>query len=338
MRTPAGTPRRTLVWLPLATTLLALLAAGCGRGDEAGAPSRLRLAHIYDVSAPTHACGAAELARAVDAADVGLTVTVYSGAQLGSEAELLEQVVTGQLEMAIAGPSFLATWHAPIGAFDAAYAFEDVDHLMEVVDGPIGQELWTALRERHGMRVLDTWYYGARHITSRRPVRRPEDLKGFRLRMPDARVWLATGEALGASPTPIAFTEVYMALQQGIADGQENPIPTIHAMGFHEVQTHLNLTRHIQSSTQTIIAERVWERLSSDQQDALAQAARAARQQVRACIERGDEELVAAWRNDGALRIVEDVDVDAFRARARQRFSSGFEFSPLYNRIVERAY
>lgn len=322
----------------LAAALIVIVATACGSGTNEDAPSRLRLAHIYDVSAPTHACGAAPLAQMVNDAGVGLEVTVYSGAQLGSEAELLEQLVTGQLEMAIAGPSFLATWHPPVGAFDAAYAFEDVDHLMEVVDGAIGQELWDALRERHGMRVLDTWFYGERHITSRRPVRRPEDLKGFRLRMPDARVWLATGEALGASPTPIAFTEVYMALQQGIADGQENPIPTIHAMGFHEVQTHLNLTRHIQSSTQTLMAERIWQRLTPQQQDTLVEAARASRQQVRACIERGDEQLVAAWRKDGALQIVEDIDIAAFRDRARQRFSTGFDFSELYTRIVQRSY
>lgn len=317
---------------------LAMLWTACGPAADPGAPSRLRLAHIYEVSAPTHACGAEEFSREVNAADVGLHVTVYSGAQLGSEAELLEQLATGQLEMAIAGPSFLATWHAPIGAFDAAYAFEDVEHLMEVAGGSIGQELWNELRQGHGMRVLDTWFYGERHITSRRPVRRPEDLRGFRLRVPDARVWLATGEALGASPTPIAFTEVYMALQQGIADGQENPIPTIQAMGFHEVQTHLNLTRHIQSSTQTLVAEPVWERLSAGQQGALVAAARTARQHVRECIERGDQRILEQWRKDGAMQIVGDVDVGAFRDRARQRFSTGFAFSDLYNRIVARNY
>lgn len=327
-----------ITYLVLILAPASMLWTACGPAAEPGAPSRLRLAHIYEVSAPTHACGAVEFAREVNAADVGLDVAVYSGAQLGSEAELLEQLATGQLEMAIAGPSFLATWHPPIGAFDAAYAFEDVDHLMEVADGAIGRELWEELRQRHGMRVLDTWFYGERHITSKRPVRRPEDLRGFRLRMPDARVWLATGEALGASPMPIAFTEVYMALQQGIADGQENPIPTIQAMGFHEVQTHLNLTRHIQSSTQTLIAEPVWLRLSSGQQDAMRAAALAARQQVRDCIERGDLRIVEQWRRNGALQIVEDVDVDAFRVRARQRFSTGFAFSDLYNRIVQRNY
>jgi TRAP-type transport system periplasmic protein len=326
-----------VIWcgLGLGTGLILLLLAGCGERRDNGV-TRLRLAHIYDLRAPTHACGATEVARMVEEADVGLEVTVYPAAQLGNEGELLEQLATGQLEMAIAGPSFLATWHELIGAFDAAYAFDDVDHLLEVANGPIGQGLWDTLRERHGMRVLHTWFYGERHITARKPVRRPEDLRGFRLRMPDARVWLATGEALGASPMPMAFTEVYMGLQQGIADGQENPITTIQAMGFHEVQSHLNLTRHIQSSTQLLIAERIWPRLNEPQRAAIKEAARAAGIEVRTCIERGDEEILAQWREDGALQIVEDVDVEAFRARARKHFSSGHAFSELYGRIHGR--
>jgi TRAP-type transport system periplasmic protein len=311
---------------------LILIGAGCGQGSDS-AMVRLRLAHIYDLRAPTHACGAMEVARLIREADVGLEVTVYPAAQLGSEAELLEQLATGQLEMAIAGPSFLATWHEPIGAFDAAYAFEDAEHMLRVANGALGEGLWDALRDRHGIRVLHTWFYGERHVTARKPVRRPEDLRGFRLRMPDARVWLATGEALGGSATPIAFAEVYMALQQGIADGQENPITTIQAMGFHEVQTHLNLTRHIQSSTQLLIAERVWQRLNEAQRAALTEAARAAGREVRTCIERGDAEILARWRAEGTMQIIDDVDVDAFRARARKHFQTGFVFSELYGRI-----
>jgi tripartite ATP-independent transporter DctP family solute receptor len=279
-----------------------------------------------------------EVARLVKEANVGLEIAVYPAAQLGTEGELLEQLATGQLEMAVAGPSFLATWHEPIGAFDAAYAFDDADHMLEVANGAVGDGLWEELREKHGMRVLHTWFYGERHVTARKPVRRPEDLRGFRIRMPDARVWLATGEALGGSPTPIAFTEVYMALQQGIADGQENPITTIKAMGFHEVQSHLNLTRHIESSTQLLIAERVWGRLSVAQQEALESAARAAGIEVRDCIERGDREILSEWRERGTMEIVEDVDVEAFRARARAHFASGYTFSELYGRIYRREY
>ncbi len=317
---------------PLIAALAGLLS-GCGQPAAPGQPIRLRLAHVYEVSSPTHVFGTAHLGERLAAADVGLEVTVFPAAQLGNEAELLEQLVAGELELAVAGPSFLAMWHPPIGAFDAAYAFRDLDHMLEVARGEIAAPLWNELRGRYGVRVLDTWVYGARHITSNRPIRHPDDLRRFRLRLPGARVWQASGQSLGASPMPIAFSEVYMALQQGIADGQENPVPTILAMGFHEVQEYLNLTGHIQSSVQILINERVWRRLDEHQRKALSAAVRELGDEVYAGTERREREILERWRQSGAMRIVEDVDVESFRERAREFFDQGFEFSELYRRI-----
>jgi len=193
---------------------------------------------------------------------------------------------------------------------------------------------WDELRKRYGVRVLDTWAYGSRHITSNTPIRHPDDLDGFRLRLPAARVWQASGEALGASPMPISFSEVYLALQQGIADGQENPVPVIKAMGFHEVQEYLNLTGHIQSSVQILMNERAWQRLDADQQAALLKTVRELGKEVyRGTIE-DEKKLVQQWQQDGTMQIVDDVDVEAFRMRAHEYFSSGFAFSELYNRIT----
>lgn len=310
------------------------LVAGCGPQGGADHGVRLRLAHVYELTAPTHAFGAARLPERLAAAGQGLEVVVFPAAQLGREAELLEQLVAGEVEMAIAGPSFLAMWHEPIGVFDAAYAFRDTDHILEVSRGPVAQPLWDELRERYGVRVLDTWFYGLRHITSNRPIRHPDDLRGFRLRLPDASVWQANGHALGASPMPIAFAEVYLALQQGIADGQENPVPTIQAMGFHEVQRFLNLTGHIQSSTQMLIAERVWQRLDHGQRETLQSAVRELGDEVRAGIERDEREILERWRSRGVLEVVEDVDVEAFRRRARAYFAQDFAFSRLYRAIT----
>lgn len=310
------------------------LLAGCRAEGDAARTPRLRLAHVYELSAPSHAFGAAQLPQKLAERGVALEVAVFPAAQLGREAELLEQMVAGELEMAIAGPSFLAMWHEPIGLFDAAYAFRDTDHLLEVARGPEAQSMWDELRERYGVRVLDTWFYGLRHLTSNRPIRNPDDLTGFRLRMPDARIWQASGQALGASPMPIAFSEVYLALQQGIADGQENPISTIQAMGFHEVQRYLNLTGHIQSSIQILIAERVWRRLDEEAREALSSAVGDLGAEVRDGIETSEREILNRWRSHETLEVIEDVDVDAFRGRARARFSQGFAFSELYREIT----
>lgn len=314
--------------------VLAGWLAGCPSPRAPGGPVRLRLAHVYEVKSPTHAYGTAHLAQRLSETGAGLEVSVFPAAQLGSEAELLEQLVAGELELAIAGPSFLAMWYPEIGAFDAAYAFRDLDHMLQVAHGELMQPLWEELRRRYGVRVLDTWVYGARHITSNRPVRHPDDLRGFRLRLPAARVWQASGEALGASPMPVAFAEVYMALQQGMADGQENPVPTIQTMGFHEVQKYLNLTGHIQSSIQILVNERVWQRLNAGQQQALLRTLRELGREVQAGTEREEREILADWRERQVLQVVDDVDVEAFRRRAREYFEEGFPFSALYRAIT----
>jgi len=307
---------------------------GCGEPPSAEGHLRLKMGHVYDVRSPTHHYGTADLGQRIREAGVGLDVTVFPSAQLGSEEELLEQLVAGELDIAIAGPSFLAMWHPPLGVFDAAYAFRDLDHMLEVARGEIMAAHWEQLRVQYGVRVLDTWAYGARHITSNRPIRAPEDLKGFRLRLPGAKTWQASGEAMGASPMPISFGEVYLALQQGIADGQENPVPVIRAMGFHEVQKYLSQTGHIQSSIQILISERTWNRLTSDQQQALTTVIRELGEDVYRGTVEEEQELLEDWRRTGTLTIVDDVDVPAFRERSRQFFSSGYAFSELYLSIT----
>jgi TRAP-type C4-dicarboxylate transport system substrate-binding protein len=184
--------------------------------------------------------------------------------------------------------------------------------------------------------VLGTWAYGARHITANRPIRTPEDLSGFRLRMPGAKVWQESGAALGASPMPMAFSEVYMALQQGIADGQENPVPVIYSMGFHEVQKFLILTGHIQSSIQILINERVWQTLSQKEQAALTNAVQSLGVEVLAGIRQQEAELLDKWRQDGTMTIIDDCDVAAFRRRSRTYFANGFPFSDLYREITSQ--
>lgn len=316
----------------LAVLLLVLLAA-CQPNSASDGRLTLKMAHVYEVRSPTHHYGVQHLSERLDRLGTGLSVTAFPAGQLGSEEELLEQLVAGELELAIAGPSFLAMWHPPLGVFDAAYAFRDMDHMLEVARSPLMAQHWDALRIKYGVRVLDTWAYGTRHITSHRPVRSPEDLRGLRLRLPSARIWQASGEALGASPMPIPFGEVYMALQQGIADGQENPIPVIRAMGFHEVQSYLNLTAHNQSSIQVLISEKAWQRLQPQQQESLLHVIRELGEEVYQGTLQEEQQLLEEWQQSDTLEIVRDVDVDALRERCSEYFADGFPFSALYRMI-----
>lgn len=327
---------RKLLFRISAFTMLLISLCGCHSESGANQPLRLRMAHVYEVSAPTHAYGTAHLAERLQQGASDLNVTVYPAAQLGSEAELLEQLVAGELDLAISGPSFLAMWHPPLGVLDAAYASRDLDQMLETANGEQMAAHWDELRKQYDVRVLDTWAYGSRHITSNKPIRSPADLDGFRLRLPAARIWQASGAALGASPMPISFAEVYLALQQGIADGQENPVPVIKAKGFHEVQKCLNLSGHIQSSIQILMNERTWQRMNEQQQAALSKAVKDLGKEVRRGLVEDEQKLIEEWRQDGTMQIVDDVDVDAFRSRAREYFASGFAFSALYNEITSK--
>ena len=317
-------------------TILVISLCGCQPEDTTDRPRRLRMAHVYEVSAPTHAYGAAYLSDRLQQATTDLDVMVYPASQLGSESELLEQLVAGELDLAISGPSFLGMWHPPLGVLDAAFASRDLNQTLETARGKDMAPHWDELRKRYDIRVLDTWAYGSRHITSNIPIRHPDDLNGFRLRLPASRIYQASGKAMGASPMPISFSEVYLALQQGIADGQENPVPVIKAKGFHEVQKCLNLTGHIQSSVQILMNERAWQRLGADQQAALLKTVRQLGEEVHRGLVEDEKRLIQQWRDDGTMQIVDDVDVDAFRNRAREFFSSGFPFSELYNRITSK--
>ena len=321
-------------WMRSLPLIAAALLGGCHAEQADDTQLTLRMAHVYEVTAPTHAYGTQLLSQRLREKTDALGVTVYPASQLGTETELLEQLVAGELDLAITGPSFLAMWHPPIGVLDAAFASRDLDQMLEIARSDEMAPEWEQLRKEYGVRVLDTWAYGSRHLTSNTPIRHPNDLTGFRLRSPAARIYQASGKALGASPTPIAFSEVYLALQQGIADGQENPVPVIKSMGFEEVQKYLNLTGHIQSSLQILVNEQTWQRLTHDQQNALLESIQELGNEVYEGLIQDEEELIEQWRQDGTMSIVDDVDVDAFRERCQTYFAEGFEFSEVYKRIT----
>ena len=162
------------------------LLGGCESENATDKPLMLRMAHVYEVTAPTHAYGTELLSKRLREKTSDLDVTVYPAAQLGSESELLEQLVAGELDLAITGPSFLGMWHPPIGVMDAAFASRDLDHMLEIAASDEMAPEWDELRKKYDLRVLATWAYGSRHLTSNVPIRHPDDLDGFRLRMPGA--------------------------------------------------------------------------------------------------------------------------------------------------------
>ena len=231
--------------------------------EPAGEEATLSFAHVLAEAQPWHQCGALAFEESILESGTGLDLELFPAAQTHADTlEQLDAIDSGNLDITWATPAQLGTRLSALDVFDAAYLFDDADHMMGAIQSEPAEELWDELRDEHGMRVIGAGYYGTRHLTSNNEVTTPDDMAGQQLRVLDAPLWQTNGVALGANPTAVAFGELYLALQQGVADAQENPLPVIEAEGFDEVQDYVHLTGHVVAMMAVVIAEDTWETLS----------------------------------------------------------------------------
>ncbi|OOC54846.1 MULTISPECIES: sialic acid TRAP transporter substrate-binding protein SiaP [Nocardiopsis] len=303
----------------------ALALTACGGDGSADEGLTLTFANSYPEDHPHTRCGIDLVAEHVAGADAGFSVETFPNSQLGNNTETFASVMSGDIDMDVQGSAALGASYEPIGVLDAAYAFRDADHLFSYFDSERSQKLKDGFEESTGAKILDVWYFGDRHFTADKPIREPGDLQGLRMRFPDSPIYLANAEALGAEPTTVAFEEVYLALQQGTVDGQENPIPTIDGDNFVEVQSHISLTGHQVGSQMIVVSGQTWDALSAEQQKVLQEAVSTVREENRACIEEAEKQILEEWRTENAIEIVDDVDVETFRAQVREYFAQNLE-------------
>lgn len=322
----------------LGTVVLALAVpltlAACGPGE--GETRTLRLAHSYTGTQPQTTCGAEVIEEVVDAADVGLDIEVYGSSQLGGDADRIPAVVSGDIDIDIQGASALGAVYGPLGIIDGAYVFEDGQQLSDFISGDASQEMRDAFKEVSGVTILGAWSAGARHFTANTPIREPEDLSGLRMRFPNSAQFLMNARALGARPTEVAYEEIYLALQQGLVDGQENPIVNIDSSNLAEVQDYLSLSGH-QLNSNLIVIGPDWDELTPEQQEVLQGAVDEAVAQVSECVAQTEEAVLQEWRSGGDMEVVDDVDVEAFRSRTVDYFDENLsgDTLELYRQIQE---
>lgn len=339
--------RRRLVAVSL-TSLLAVAACGGDSDDTSNASGdtggggetvELSFANSYPDEHPHNACGAFVVRDTLAEGDSGLDVEVFSNSQLGGDADRFTSVASGDIDIDIQGSSAISASFPEIGALDAAYAFDGPDAMFEFVDSEAFEGVKERMLEQTGVRILDAWYFGMRHFTANEPIREPADFEGLRMRFPDTPQYLANAEALGATAVPVAFEEVFLALQQGTIDGQENPIPTIQSLNLPEVQSHVSLTGHQVGSVMAIVSEETWQSLSEEQQQALEDTISEVREGDRQCIEDAEAELVEQWQSEGTMEVVDDVDVETFSEQAEEYFLENYDGATLelYQQIREMA-
>lgn len=266
-----------------------------------------------------------------------IQVQIFPASQLGTEQELLEGVQLGTVHMFEGSTGAVGRFLPDLEAFAAPYIWRDLDHMLKVVRGPIGQELAERLVKAKGMRVLDFgWLFGNRYLTTKnKAIYKPEDLKGMKIRVQPTAIYLETIKAMGANPTTMDFKEVYLGLQSGVIDGQENPPFVIYNNKFFEVQKFLMLTAHITQNQAIVINDKFYQGLSPEFRRILTEAAIEAGNFQNDLVLKSEKADLDRLKEKG-MTIVQP-DVKAFREATKDVWKKVSEkWEPgLYERIQE---
>jgi tripartite ATP-independent transporter DctP family solute receptor len=248
--------------LRFARFVLVAAALSVASGVAVAQPVKLKWAHVYETSEPYHKWSVWAADEIKKRTGGRYDIAVFPASQLGKETDINQGLQLGTVDMIISGLSFAARTMPRIGVGYYPYTFRDGDHLVSWAKSGAFKELTDEYRQKTGIQITAMTYYGARHTTSNRDFNDCAGMKGLKIRVPDVPAYMALPKSCGANPTPIAFAEVYLALQNGTVEAQENPLTTIEAKKFYEVQKNVILTGHIVDSLATQVAPHVWTKLS----------------------------------------------------------------------------
>lgn len=298
------------------------------------AAETLKFAHVYETAHPLHQA-ALQAAKLLEERTGGrLKMEVFPASSLGKEAALNEGLSLGTVDVIYTGAGFAGSIYGPISISDFPFTLRNLNHWRAYIGSDLFRELSRAYSEAaSGNEIWAVSYYGSRHVTANKPVLSPADMKGLKIRVPNAPAYVLFPKAVGANPTPMAFSEVYLALQQKVVDAQENPLPTIQAKKFYEVQSDINLTGHITNSTFTVVSGVRLSRLSDADKAALREVLNETADWVTDQIVQSESELADWFRAQGVT--VNKVDRAPFIAAVAPEYGKGglpFEQS-VYERL-----
>ena len=294
--------------------LIATLIAACAAltvAAPATAQTKLKWAHVYEASEPYHKWSVWAADEIKKRTNGKYDIQVYPASSLGKETDINQGLALGTVDMIISGPSFAARSLPRLGIAYYPFIFKDADHLLAYSKSEVFKEMVDQYRAKTGIQMTAYTYYGARHTTSNRAFTDCAGMKGLKIRVPDVPVYMATPKSCGANPTPIAFAEVYLALQNGTVEAQENPLTTIEAKKFFEVQKHIMLTGHIVDGLVTQVGPHVWSKLSDAEKKLFTDVTQEAAAKATADIKKRESELTDEFKKKG-LNIVQ-VDRAGFQ-------------------------
>jgi len=299
-----------------------LLAGAAAPFGIAHAQTKLKWAHVYETSEPYHKWSVWAADEFKKRTNGKYEIQVFPASSLGKESDINQGLQLGTVDIILTGASFAAN----AGNFPRLavsyypFTFRDADHVIKYSKSDVFKELAEGYKKSSGGNTVTALtYYGARHATSNKLFKNCDEMKGIKMRVPDAPAYTALPRACGANPTPIAFAEVYLALQNGTVDAQENPLPTIEAKKFYEVQKNIILTGHIADALLTVIAPGPMSKLSPAEQKILTEVTQEAAEKATNDIRKREGELVDEFKKKG-INVV-TVDRNDFQQRVLKAFT-----------------
>lgn len=322
--------------------VLAVVLSGCSSKAPAGQqqgsstgdkPVVLKLGHVNS-DKDLWQDGSLKFAELVSQKTGGkVKVEVYPSSQLGNDRDMAEGLQMGSVDFAlIAG--VLGNFEPSIQLLEMPYLFRDDDHLRKVLYGPIGQEIFDKLLKNASIRGLAYWDRGPREVTSNKPINSPADLKGLKIRVPEIPPMVAAWKAMGANPTPMAFGEVYTALQQHTIDAQENPISIIYSARFNEVQKYLAMTNHKYEYVILAMSDKTYQKLTPDQQKAVEEAAKEAADYYNNLVTSKTDQMLQELKDKGMQVTTPNAEEFAKLAKTTHAEFANKYGKDIYDRII----
>jgi len=261
-----------------------------------------------------------------------IKVELYPSEQLAKEIEAIRLIQAEVIDMTTTG-STLTNWFEVATFCELPFLMQDSLDMARYIKGPIGKLMEQEMIDKTGLRALGHFQRGPRHLTSNRPIRHPDDLKGLIIRVPNVPSFVSTWKALGAKPTPMAFSEVFTSLQQGTIEAQENPFAMINNAGFAEVQKYLNLTGHVLSWVYPVVGEKQFQKLPSDLQEIFLQAGKDMQKYEHDLFLENEKKVQELLKAKGMEFI--EVDKDAFQQKCEKAIYDSLspEMQKIYNQL-----
>lgn len=312
---------KKLLLLLISLCAMSLLLAGCGDYDKKnstpadGEKIELKLGHIQSENDFWHK-GALKFKEEVEQRSNGsMQVNLYPNSTLGGDRDLAEGMQMGTVDFAlIAG--VLGNFEKSISLLELPYLFDDQAQYQKVINGKIGDEIAENVLKNSDIRILNWWDRGPRHVTANKPIQTLADIKGLKIRLPEIPAMVETWRAMGATPTPMAWSEVYTGLEQKVIDAQENPIPFIYGGKINEVQKYLALTAHKYEYVTLAMSDKKWKKLSDSQKKIITEAAQVATDYENKLVAEQTDALLKEMQQKGLQ--VTTPNIAEFAAKARE--------------------